>query len=338
MPAPVTVERALRAIAGRRVVLVGDVVLDAYVYGQTMRVSREAPVIVVRKERTEHRLGGAANTAANLAALGVETRLLGVLGPGPDGRRIDELLSERGVDPSGLMPVERPDPIKTRILAGAFGTSRQQVLRLDDEPELPLPPEVDAALASTLAREAGTADAVVVSDYSLGTVGPEVIRAARTLASEGRVVCVDSRTRLRAFTGVTAVTPNLPEIEAVVGYAVDTPEAISRAGAELVRALGCRACLLTLGRGGMTLFDGPAPRHVDIVGAEEVTDVTGAGDTVMATFAAAAAADLGFDNGMRLANCAAAVVVNKLGASVATPPEIEAVARAHAVELLPWGG
>lgn len=331
------VELALAALSGRRALLVGDHVLDAYVYGETVRVSREAPVLVVRKERSDYRLGGAANTAANLAALGVTTTVVGAVAEDEAGRKLRSMLGAAGVDVSGLHSCSATTAVKTRILAGAFGTSRQQILRIDEEPDGALPDETLRAVADILRRGAERADVIVVSDYGQGVVRGPVIEAVRDLAGAGRAVCVDSRYQLAAFTGCAAITPNVPEAEALVGFSLATADAVERAGRKLLAMVGCEACLITQGRHGMSLFVAGEPTaHVDIVGEEEVTDVTGAGDTVMATFSAALAAGIGVRNGMRLANCAAGVVVTKAGTATASPEEILAAAARYGLELEPW--
>ena len=315
--------------------VVGDVILDAYIYGETVRVSREAPVLVVRKESREHRLGGAANTAINLVELGAEVELLTTVGADEGGGVVREMLTSAGVGIESIVEVSTSTPVKTRVLAGAVGTTKQQVLRLDDEPT-PLDAVISRQVADTLRDKASNAAAIVISDYGLGSVGDEVVEVASELARAGHIVCVDSRYGLERFGAVTAVTPNQPEAEAVLGFRIDSNEDIERAGARLREVLACDAVLLTLGRRGMTLFgDGPSS-HVDIVGEEEVTDVTGAGDTVMATFSLSLAAGLGMENGMRLANCAAGVVVTKTGAATCSPDELERAARGAAMELVAW--
>lgn len=330
-------QRALRTLGGKRAVLVGDMVLDAYIYGETARVSREAPVLVVRKERTEHRLGGAANTAANLAALGLQTRVVSLVGNDEGGNKLRDLLGQCGADVTHVATAKITTPVKTRVLAGAFGTSRQQVLRIDDEPSGPLSQALVETLAQTLLDAAQDTDVVVVSDYGLGLAQEPMFRAVQLLTARGVPVCVDSRYSLHAWHGVTAVTPNIPEAEGVVGHPINTTESVARAGWAIVEKLSCKACLLTQGRGGMTLFlPEHGTSHVDIVGEDEVTDVTGAGDTVIATFAAALAAGLGMENGMRLANVAAGIVVGKLGTATATPSEILAHCQQYGIELKPW--
>jgi len=333
-----TVAAALSAMRGRRAVLIGDLVLDSYIYGEAMRVSREAPVLVVRKERAEHRLGGAANTAANLAALGLATKVLGVVGEQSGTADLQRLLAASGADISHLRQGAVTLPIKTRVLAGAFGTSRQQVLRIDEEPAGPLPAELLARLAADVREHGASADVVVVSDYGYGLAAPPLLAAVQDLVRKGVPVCVDSRYQLPLFTGVTAVTPNVPEAEGVAGLTISDQASVERAGVAIRARLGCEVCLLTQGRAGMTLFRaGASSAHVDIVGEDEVADVTGAGDTVLATFGGALAAGIGMENGMRLANLAAGIVVTRLGTATASPAEIIDSAARHGVELLPWG-
>lgn len=328
---------AFSAFSKCRALVIGDLMLDAYLYGETVRVSREAPVLVVRKERVDYRLGGAANTAQNLAALGLRTEIIGVLGNDESAVKLSELLTASNVTANGVV-APFTTPKKTRILAGAFGTSRQQVLRVDEEPEAHYDAATIGQLVEKAALRVGDFDVVVISDYGLGTVTQQLAVAAQKWAAMGKLVCVDSRYRLEWFRGVTAVTPNVPEAESLVGYSLNNDAAVERAGTSILQKLDCQACLITRGRGGMTMF---RPRmsscHVNIVGSDEVTDVTGAGDTVMATFSAALAAGLGYENAMRLANVAAGIVVMKLGAAVASPQEISAHFQRYDVQLATWG-
>lgn len=331
-----SVSAAFAALKGKRAVLIGDLVLDAYVYGETVRVSREAPVLVVRKERTTHRLGGAANTAANLAALGLATTMVSALGSDTSGDVTKQMLQASRVSTDAIIGSDAATPVKTRILAGAFGTTRQQVLRIDDEPE-PIGPAVQERLADQLRKQAAHADVVVVSDYGMGVVTGAVVDAVRELIARGATVTVDSRYQASAFAGATAFMPNVPEAEALAGFPLHNKDSINRAGSDILQRLKCKALLLTQGRGGMSLYrSGMATAHVDIVGEGEVTDVTGAGDTVTATFSAALAGGIGMTNGMKLANVAAGIVVTRLGTATATPEEITAAADLAGVELEPW--
>ena len=312
-------------MAQTRVLVLGDVVLDAYVYGETTRVSREAPVLVVRREREEYRLGGAANVAANLAALGVETTMLGVVGKDEAATQLRAMLSQSGVNTVDLYDGFSRTPCKTRILAGAVGTSRQQVLRMDDEPQLAHQEQTHAYLLNRLTASLQHVDAVVVSDYGLGSVPSLLIPHLQKFAQFGHRICVDSRYRLHEFTGMTAITPNLPEAEQLVGFRLDSQAMLEKAGQVILEKLKCSYCLCKQGQSGMTLFQhNEQPFHVDIVGPGEVIDVTGAGDTVLSVFSASVAAGLSLKNAVKLANCAAGIVVSKQGTATTHPQEFAA--------------
>ncbi len=330
-------KEALKAISTQRALIIGDLMLDTYIYGETQRISREAPVLVVKKQSTEYRLGGAANTAANLRALGVQTRMLSVVGDGKAGEQVLKMLQETGVDTRDILIADWVTTEKTRILAGAFGTGKQQVLRLDEEPTKALPEDIGERLVEALKTAIEDVDFLIVSDYGVGAICPKVIEAVLQIAASGKSVFVDSRFQIRAFKGVRAITPNIPEAEEALGVAISNQEEAQNAGEQLLKDISADAVLLTQGRAGMSLFRQDEPRaHVDIVGEAEVTDVTGAGDTVMANFSAALSAGIGWENAMRLANTAAGVVVAKAGAATATPEEVLSALERYAVELLPW--
>lgn len=331
------IEAAVLRLGACRALVVGDLVLDSYLYGDTGRVSREAPVVIVEKRSMEYRLGGAANTAANLSAIGVATTVLSATGDDASADALETRLAGAGVDVDLRRNGALTTAVKTRVMAGAHGTGKQQVLRIDETPPLPFPRTVQIGLADRLRDLARSADIVVVSDYGLGTVSQGVIAALVELARVGTLICVDSRHQLSEFVGVTAVTPNLPEAEEATGIALTGDVAINRAGRALREKLDCRAVLMTLGRGGMRLFrEERGPEHVDVVGPNQVTDVTGAGDTVIATFSAGLASGLGMSNAMKLANVAAGIVVNKMGTATASPAEICDAAIEGETELEAW--
>jgi D-glycero-beta-D-manno-heptose-7-phosphate kinase len=333
-----SIREAFDSLHQTHVLVVGDLVLDSYVFGQTTRLSREAPVVVVRKEREEFRLGGAANTAANIAALGAKVTLVGIVGQDDAGNTLCDLLHECGVNFHPLRQSSWTTPLKTRVLAGAAGTGRQQVLRIDTEPKEALGYDVLDALSQTLEKVASDASITIVSDYGLGSIQGALLETIHGLGEKGHPLCVDSRSALAGFRSMQAATPNVPEAEALVGFRIDTEESQLAAGHKLLDMLDTQSVLLTLGRGGMALFQpGFELDRIGVVGAAEVTDVTGAGDTVIATFSTCIAAGLGLHNSMRLANCAASVVVGKLGAASATPQEILSIARQCDLELQPWG-
>lgn len=313
----------IERLHGKRVVVLGDLVADEYVYGMTSRVSREAPVLVVRYTEHEYRLGGAANAANNVTDLSGVAIPIGVLGKDEAGRRVSELFERFKMPRRSVVASDRPTTVKTRIMAGSVHTTKQQILRLDREDNHPLPAAVEDQIVARLEREMPRAHALLVSDYGLGVLSPRVIQAVRKLAKAGKIVCVDSRYNLLAFRGVTAVTPNEPEAEAAAMTPILNDARVKVAGQRLLRELSSSAVLITRGRRGMALFEaGKKPAFVPISGADEVADVTGAGDTVIATFTLALAAGADFLSAARLANHAAGVSVMKAGAATVTPEEL----------------
>ena len=325
-PEPASLATLLAAFARAEVVVVGDLVADEYVYGETDRVSREAPVLVVRYESSELKPGGAANAARNLAALGVKVRAVGAVGDDSLGAALLDELEESGVDVGGVERVRgRPTEAKTRILAGGRSTRRQQMIRLDRAPAEPLPAAVERRLVRTLAKLGRRARAVLASDYGSGTVGPAAIEALRALHRRGIPVCVDSRYGIGSFTGLTAVKPNEVELEAASGVSLSAKGGLERAARTLQRRVGCEVLLVTRGRNGMSVFRRDvAPVHLPAHGDHEAVDVTGAGDTVAATFCAGLAAGGDPVTAARLANVAGALVVRKPGTAVVTRAELEA--------------
>ncbi|HTP50925.1 MAG TPA: PfkB family carbohydrate kinase [Anaeromyxobacteraceae bacterium] len=325
-PAPslAPLARLLPSFRRAKVVVVGDFVADEYVYGETERISREAPVLIVRFERSELKAGGAGNAAKNLAALGVNVRAVGLVGDDELGSRLLSELRGGGIAVAGIQRLRgRVTEAKTRILAGGRSTRRQQMLRVDRPPE-PLPTAAERRLLGDLERACRGADAVLASDYGSGALSPRVIEALRRLKKSGLPVCVDSRYNLRNFRGLTMAKPNEPELEAASGVPLAQPGGLLRAARVLQRRLGCESLLVTRGRNGMTLFHrGAAPLHLPAHGNKEAVDVTGAGDTVAATFCAAIASGASAESAARLANVAGALVVQKAGTATVTREELE---------------
>lgn len=311
------------AFARRRVLLVGDLVADHYIYGQTDRVSREAPVLIVRYESSEVKLGGGANVAANVRALSGQVTAVGALGADEMGRQVRRLCATAGIRLHAASARGFETETKTRILAGGVNTTRQQMLRVDRGQRGPLPPRLRQALARQVMQAARDADAVVVSDYGAGVVGDEVREVLRRLAAEGLPVCVDSRYALASFTGVTVCKPNEPELEGLAGRPLRTEADLVEAGLQVRQRLGCRALLVTRGRHGMMLFDEKGRMdRIPVHGAKEAVDVTGAGDTVIATFALGLAAGGSYTEAARLANVAGALVVQKAGTATVSREEL----------------
>ncbi len=308
------------------VVVAGDYVADEWIYGETERISREAPVLIVRYEGTELKAGGAGNAAQNVAALGVRVRAVGIVGADAVGTALLDLLESSGVDVSGMQRVRgRATESKTRILAGGRSTRRQQMLRVDRAPAAPLPPAAQARLVRELQRAARGAQAVLASDYGSFALGPAALEALRALRRGGVPVCVDSRYRIVEYTDVTMVKPNETELEAATGISLKAPGGLDRAARALLRRLGCDEVLVTRGRNGMSLFRRREPAvHIPAHGEQEAVDVTGAGDTVAAGFSAAIAAGASAEEAARLANVAGALKVMKLGTATVSRAELRA--------------
>jgi len=319
---------ALERMQGRRVAVLGDFVLDEYLFGRTSRISREAPVLIVSREHSEYRLGGAANVAHNLAALGARVSAVSLVGRDEAGERLLALCGEAGIDTAGIVRSKgRDTPLKTRVLAGGLHTGRQQMLRLDRDGGPVRSVRLRGSLDAALKDAAAGAHAIALSDYGSGVVDEKRIALARRLA-RGRPVCGDSRYDLLELRGLTGVTPNAPEAEAALGQTLGDEAAARKAGERLRARLRAGSLLLKRGHQGMILFQqGRKPVVLDAFGREEVTDVTGAGDTVLAVFTLAQAAGVARATAACLANLAAGLVVLKAGAATLTKVELARAVR-----------
>ena len=316
---------ALGRIPGRRIVVVGDLIADEYLYGKPARISREAPVLILRFTDREVRLGGAANAAHNVHALGATVLPVGLLGCDAAGDEVEALFRQTGMSTEGLArEASRPTPVKTRIMAGGYQSTRQQVVRLDREPDGGVGGGAEAHLIERLGALGGRADGFLVSDYGYGTVTPRVYEAVLELGrARGVPVTVDSRYELPRFKGATAATPNEPEVEALAGIELTDDAAVEKAGRAVLDRLEARLLLLTRGSRGMALFEREGPvTFMPIHGSDEIADVTGAGDTVISTFTVALAAGTAPGEAAWLANVAGGVVVMKRGTATVTVPEI----------------
>jgi rfaE bifunctional protein kinase chain/domain len=311
----------VRGFEGRRVLVLGDLIADQFVSGEICRISREAPVMILRHERTETVPGGAANCAMNLAALGASASIVGVAGEDSAGRELLARLTGAGVDCSGVVvtPGLRTTT-KMRILAGHVHSTRQQVVRLDYDSEALRDEGVLAEVASNVRKGLEGAEAAVVSDYNYGVACETTVEPLRRV---GATVVVDSRFRMRDFAGFDSATPNEDEVEQVTGRRFSDAAELADAGERLRAELGYRALLVTRGKHGLLLLEeGAMPLHVDAVGSHDAVDVTGAGDTVIATYALARASGADYSTAARLANHAGGVVVLKRGTACVYPPEL----------------
>jgi rfaE bifunctional protein kinase chain/domain len=312
-------------LRGRRILVVGDLIADEYLYGKPARISREAPVLILRFTDREIRLGGAANAAHNVQALGAHAVPVGVVGDDEGGAAVAALFERAGIGTEGLVRAPgRRTPVKTRIMAGGYESTRQQVVRLDREPDPGLPPDVEAHLLERLAALSREADGFVCSDYGYGVVSPRVFEVVRARAGErGGPVSVDSRYDLLRFRGATAATPNEPEVEALTGIELVDERAIEKAGRQVLERLEAKLLLVTRGSRGMALLEREGPvTFIPIHGSDQIADVTGAGDTVISAFTTALAAGAPPGHAAWLANVAGGVVVMKRGTASATPADL----------------
>jgi rfaE bifunctional protein kinase chain/domain len=334
-PSADRLRRIVGSFRGRRLLVLADLVADEFLYGRVQRVSREAPVLILQYDGTDIRLGGGANAVHNIRTLGGTPVPVGVLGRDDQGRRLRGLMRDSGIS-VGRVAID-PDyvtPVKTRILAGGVHSTKQQMVRIDKATRLPERSAARRAVLASLRSMRERVDAVLVSDYGFGLLTPELVQAAVGLARRRRVpATVDSRFALLGFRGMTAVTPNESEVEAALGITIGNDRRrLETAGRTLLRRLGVKACLITRGSDGMALFE---PRratfHVPIYGTDQVADVTGAGDTVIATFTLALAAGATPLEASLLANYAGGIVVMKRGTATVSAAELEAaVASDHA--------
>jgi D-glycero-beta-D-manno-heptose-7-phosphate kinase len=304
-----------------------DLIADEFIFGEIARVSREAPVLILKRRERSVVPGGGANALMNLASLGVNVLPVGVVGDDEAGSLLLEQLRDRKVSTSGIERVKgHITPIKTRILAGMSHTSRQQVVRVDREPE-PLD-ELHPILLNLVnaAREYATAsDAFLISDYGYGAATPRLLNFIKSNhCLQNKPITLDSRYRMLEFEGVTAATPNEPEVEESLGLKIGHDDnKLFAAGERLMKQMGLESLIITRGRDGMVAFEKDAvPLAVPIFGSDQVVDVTGAGDTVIATFTAALAAGADTADAARLANFAGGIVVMKRGTATVSNKEL----------------
>jgi rfaE bifunctional protein kinase chain/domain len=342
-----TTDRLLRlvdAMAGQPVVLLADLVADVFITGVPKRISREAPVLILSYQDERLTPGGGANAAANVAALGGRPLPLGVVGDDPHGQRLLGDLQGRGVPTEGI--AVRPGyrtPTKVRILGGGKHSIKQQIVRYDIEETLTLSAEERGRFADFLARWANedrAARVAILSDYGYGAVEPGMLPQVRAALGERAILLADSRYRLGEFPGVDGATPNEEEAEAILDEKInDDPDRLEAAGRRLRESLKARFLLITRGSRGMSLFRPELSAHLPVSGTDQVADVTGAGDTVIGTFALALAAGADPLEAAILANYAGGVVVMKMGTATCSPEELKRAVESDPlpVKELRWG-
>jgi len=312
------------------ITVVGDFVVDEYVTGEISRVSREAPVIILRHEETRVVPGGGANAVSNLIELGARVLPVGAVGDDAAGDALVAYFRSKDVNVSGIVAARNwATTTKTRFLARWSHTARQQVLRVDREASQGLPDGVQRQIANKAAACAAKSSGTIVSDYGSGVVTPSLVKRLRA-----KVLTLDSRYRLLEYRGakITAATPNEPELEAAYHARIGKDEArLEALGQRTLRTLGLQALLVTRGKDGMVLFErGKAPHRIAVYGSDDAVDVTGAGDTVIAVFTLALAAGGSFVEAAHLANFAGGIVVMKRGTATVSRAELESAVRSEA--------
>jgi len=313
--------------SGAKVLVVGDLILDEFIWGDSSRISPEAPVPVVLVGRESMMPGGAANVASNISAIGAKAYLAGVIGRDAHGRELETILKQRNVDLEGVISdPERPTTLKTRVVA-----RHQQVVRIDRESAKPLAESLNRELIAFIKSKIKEVDGVVIEDYGKGVVTPGLLKEIVPLARKHKkIITVDPKEEhISYYKGVTAITPNRKEAEAMGGIKAKDDPSLDKLGKSLLERLKLQAALITLGENGMRVFErGGKITQIPTV-AQEVFDVSGAGDTVIATFTAALCAGAKMIEAAHISNFAGGIVVGKVGVASTSQAELKARIRDH---------
>ena len=328
---PIAVERLhglIEDFAGKRVLVIGDMAADEYLVGRPTRIARDAPVLILElyEERTVP--GEAANVAVNARSLGADVFLAGVVGDDAPGQRLRQAIDELGIHQDGLVSDERrPTSTKRRIVAGSSQMVQRQIVRIDRVDNSDLEDGSKGRIIEYIQRVLPSMDAVVLADYETGVISPQILENCLPLARKlGKITVADAHGSLFRFQGVTAITPNQPEAELMLGMRIYTLDELNEAGQRLLDGSHAKSVLITRGAEGMSLFErDKAPVHLPVHRLDhgsEIVDTNGAGDTVAATFTLALTAGADFVEAACLANAAAALVVRRLGAASNTPEEL----------------
>jgi D-beta-D-heptose 7-phosphate kinase/D-beta-D-heptose 1-phosphate adenosyltransferase len=312
--------RIVRGFRDLSVLVVGDLILDEFIWGDVSRISPEAPVPVVWVKKESFMPGGASNVANNLRSLGANVHLAGVIGDDENGAILKGELDQKGISTDGIITDRsRPTILKTRVVAG-----HQQVVRIDKENIERLDAKLASRLAEHIEGAMGHCDAVIIEDYGKGVITPALLKMVVPLARRrNKIVSVDPKEEHFAYyKGATVITPNNHEASRAVGFEIKDQATLKRAGERLLAKLGCRIALITLGENGMAVFQKGRPmKHIPTV-AQEVFDVSGAGDTVIASYTLSLAAGADPIRSAYISNCAAGIVVGKVGIAVVSPEEL----------------
>lgn len=318
----------IHSFHSKRILIIGDMVADEYLFGRPTRISREAPVLILDLDKELTIPGGGANVAVNARTLGSEVYLSGVVGNDLPGKRLRKAIAELQMIQEGLVTdPERPTSTKTRIIAGSPQIVQQHIVRVDRVDTSDIEEPSRTQICDYIKQALPLVDAIVLSDYANGVISPEIIDSTLPMARElGKVVVVDSHDSLFRFQDVTALTPNQPEAESTLGMTIKTEADLNIAGQRLLEGSKARGVLITRGSEGMSLFEsGKKPLHLPVHHlplASEIVDTNGAGDTVAATFTLALTAGATMAEAAYLANAAAALVVRRMGCASNTPEEL----------------
>ena len=317
---PGKIEKTVRDFKNVSVMVIGDLILDEFIWGDVSRISPEAPVPVVWVKKESFMPGGASNVANNLSSLGAKVYSVGVIGDDDRGAILKSELDQKGVDTSGiLVDCSRPTTLKTRVVAG-----HQQVVRIDKEKTEPLAEAMIQRMIGRITEMVKKVDAVIIEDYGKGVITPRLLQRIVPLAKRGnKIISVDPKEEhFRYYRGITVITTNNHEASKAVGFQIKDEATLKKAGSALLSKIGCKIALVTLGENGMAVFrKGKPMEHIPTV-AQEVFDVSGAGDTVIATYTLALAAGADPVRAAYIANCAGGIVVGKVGIAVVSPDEL----------------
>jgi D-glycero-beta-D-manno-heptose-7-phosphate kinase len=303
----------------KRVLVVGDLMLDDYIWGKVTRISPEAPIPVIEVTKEETKPGGAANVVLNLISLGAKVYCAGVAGRDANAKKLLSYLNDRGVDTASVaLDPARPTTVKTRVIA-----HHQQVVRIDKETRLALAPAIVAKIHKSIKKIMPKIDAIIFSDYNKGMITRQMVEEIIDMA-KGRIIAVDPKPKnISIFSGITIITPNKKEASEGTNITIDSEEALRHAGMELMSMVNAKAVLVTRGEEGMSLFEHGEESSIPTV-AKEVYDVTGAGDTVVSVVTLALAAGADFKEAAVMANVAAGIVVGEMGVATVTPRQLSA--------------
>lgn len=321
-------KRIISAFPKAKVMVVGDLILDEFIWGKVERISPEAPVPVVRLESESFMPGGASNVANNIRSLGGEVHLVGVVGEDARGETLQALLRAQGVHCEGIFTdKQRPTTQKTRVIA-----HHQQVVRIDRETVRPLAEHSLKSILEFVQERLRDVDALIIEDYGKGVIVPKLVKESVRLAKKyHKIIAVDPKeTHFAYYRGVTTITPNHHEAGSAVGVSIKDNGSLEKAGALLLKKLACESVLITLGENGMALFQKGKPLIKIPTVARDVFDVSGAGDTVISAYTLARSAKATALEAAHISNCAAGIVVGKVGVAVTTPAELLEVVKHQA--------